>query len=123
MQFIFFIMTKNTCYSILFFACCLIGLALESCEANKKANIYVYDAKTKAKLDSVFVNIMAGKNGDYTKSGSTGYTDSNGYFETSFMIGCSFGCYDIYIKYSKSGYNTITTFNKVQDTIYLTPLN
>lgn len=115
-------MIKNIRLSLLLFSCCFLSLIFESCEANMKANIHVYDAKTKTKLDSVFVDIMAGKNGDYTKSGCKGYTDSNGFFENSFMIGCSFGCYDIYIKYSKNGYDSITTFNKIQDTIYLEPL-
>lgn len=82
----------------------VIGIILVSCEANKNISVTVVDKITKQPVDSVFIEIKAGKNGDYTKNYSSGYTDSNGKFETQMMIGCAFGCYDIYMEYTKVGY-------------------
>jgi hypothetical protein len=79
-------------------------LCLAGCEAQKEMFVTVYDHVTSKPIDSVHVVIKAGKNGDYNKSGAEGYTDSTGKFHASFMIGCSFGCYDIFMELHKKGY-------------------
>ncbi len=82
----------------------IIGVTLVSCETNKQISVIVVDKLTKQPIDSVLIEVKAGKNGDYTKNYATGYTDKKGKFEISMMIGCSFGCYDIYMEYDKNGY-------------------
>lgn len=100
----------------------VIILSLWGCESNKQVNITVYDQETKHPVDSVHIVIKAGKNGDYNKSGAEGYTNSDGKFNTSFMIGCSFGCYGVFACFQKEGYALLTEFNP-KDTliIYLKP--
>ncbi len=101
----------------------IVLFSLLACEAHKQIFVMVYDQVSKQPLDSVHVVIKAGKNGDYTKSGASGYTDSSGRFNTYFMIGCSFGCYDVYVEYQKKGYAPLTNFNqKDSSIIYLQPL-
>lgn len=92
-----------------------------SCEANKHISVMVYDSKTMKPLDSVFVQVNAGKNGDYNKSTTKGFTDASGIFDAYLMIGCSFGCYDIYVQYSKEGYQDKKDFNITEGTILLNP--
>lgn len=92
-----------------------------SCEANKHISVTVLNSLTKQPLDSVLVKVNAGKNGDYNKSTSEGYTNSSGKFETYMMIGCAFGCYDIYISYSKNGYKDKKELNNTEGAIELTP--
>lgn len=94
---------------------------MASCESYKTVEFVVKDAVTYQTLDSVFVHVKAGKNNDYEKSGTEGYTDSTGVFKGSFMIGCSFGCYDIFVECSKPGYKSYTSeMNEIPDTIWLT---
>ncbi|MEI6122866.1 MAG: hypothetical protein WCQ95_04490 [Bacteroidota bacterium] len=92
----------------------LIALALMSCEANKLISVRVIDKTTRQPIDSVYIEVKAGMNGDYHKSYRDGFTNANGKFETQMMIGCSFGCYDIYTVYSKKGYTDKTDFNKTE---------
>jgi len=93
-----------------------------SCETNKHISVTVINVLTKEPLDSVFVKVRAGKNGDYTKNYSEGYTDSTGKFQTDMMIGCSGGCYDIYMDYSKTGFEDKTDFNITEGTVFLSPI-
>ena len=85
--------------------------SLFACEKRERISITVLDAQSRMPIDSVKVEVRAGKNGDYTKNHGIGFTDSTGRFEISMMIGCSFGCYDIYMDYSKPGYISKTEFN------------
>ena len=97
----------------------IIGITLLSCETNKLISVMVIDNQTRQPIDSILVEISAGKNGDYTKSGAKGYTNSKGEFKTHIMIGCAFGCYDIYTNYSKSGYIKKIDLNKTEGLIEL----
>lgn len=92
---------------------------LFACEKREKISITVLDAQSRLPIDSVKVELRAGKNGDYTKNHGIGFTDSTGRFESSMMIGCAFGCYDIYIDYSKDGYISKTEFNHTEGTVEL----
>lgn len=93
---------------------------LQSCEAEKTVQVTVLDKVTQEPIDSVYVQFHAGKNNDYTKSGTSGHTDENGLFIGSFMIGCTFGCYDYYFECIKPGYvNYISEFNVNNETVYL----
>ncbi len=110
--------------SFLFISAIVILLSLMACEANKQVFVTVYDQVSKKPVDSVYVVIKAGKNGDYTKSGAMGYTDSTGRFNTFFMIGCTFGCYDVFVEFNKNGYSPLTTFDpKDSSVVYLKPLS
>jgi hypothetical protein len=102
----------------------VVLFSLLACEANKQLFVTVFDKASKKPVDSVLVLIKAGKNGDYSKSGAQGFTDSNGKFNASFMIGCSFGCYDVLVEFHKNGYAPLTKFNPNDSSIvYLQPLN
>ncbi len=91
-----------------------------SCESYQTIELVVKDAETLSVLDSVFVDIKAGKNGNYEMSGTSGYTDSLGNFSGSFMIGCTFGCYDIFVVCSKSGYKKYTSeMNEIEEIVLL----
>ena len=92
----------------------LIGITMISCEANKLISVTVVDKLTKKPIDSVLIEVKAGKNGDYTKNYSKGFTNSDGKFETHMMIGCAFGCYDIYLEYDKSTYVHKLELNKTE---------
>jgi hypothetical protein len=81
-----------------------ILISFTACESYQTVAIVVLDSETQQPIDSVFVEFKAGKNDDYTKSGTSGYTDSTGNFIGDFMIGCSFGCYDYFFECSKPGY-------------------
>jgi hypothetical protein len=101
----------------------LIIMSFMACEANKQVLVTVYDNVSKKPVDSVHVVIKAGKNGDYSKSGAEGYTDSTGRFNTCFMIGCSFGCYDVFVEFNKKGFTPLTCFNpKDSSIVFLQPL-
>lgn len=93
---------------ILIILCFSVGLFC-SCEYNQIVSVSVRDAITNQPLDSVFVEFKAGKNDDFTKSSTRGYTDSTGYYVGEFMIGCSFGCYDYFFECSKPGYETFVS--------------
>lgn len=97
----------------------IIAISLVSCEANRHISVIVIDEFTEKPIDSVFVKVNAGKNGDYNKNYDEGYTDSSGKFEADMMIGCFFGCYDIYMEYSKKGYETKTDLNLTKGTVIL----
>ena len=110
---------KNICFSLLLLL--VITFLLSSCEANKHISVTVLNSLTKQPIDSVLVKVNAGKKGDYNKSTSEGFTNSTGKFDTYMMIGCAFGCYDIYISYSKNGYKDKKELNNTDGTIELTP--
>jgi len=93
-----------------------------SCEAQKQISVIVLNKQTSQPIDEVFVKVMAGKNGDFTKSGDEGYTNKTGKYETYIMVGCSGGCYDIKINYSKNGFKATETINQIEDTVYLSPI-
>jgi 5-hydroxyisourate hydrolase-like protein (transthyretin family) len=97
----------------------IIGITLISCETNKIISVKIIDKVTRQPIDSVFVEVKAGKNGDYTKNYAKGYTNSEGKFETQMMIGCAFGCYDIYMEYDKKGYTHKSELNKTEGTVEL----
>jgi hypothetical protein len=101
----------------------IVLLGLIACESNKQVFVTVCDNVSKKPLDSVLVVIKAGNNGNYNKSGAKGYTDSAGKFNTFFMIGCSFGCYDVFVEFHKKGYAPLTSFNpKDSSNVYLQPV-
>jgi hypothetical protein len=101
----------------------LVIIGFMACEAHKQVFVTVYDNVSKKPVDSVHVIFKAGKNGDYSKSGAEGYTDSAGKFNASFMIGCSFGCYDVCVEFLKKGYTTLSQFDpKDSSIVYLKPL-
>ncbi len=97
----------------------IIGITFISCETNKLISVSVVDKLSKQPIDSVLIEIKAGKNGDYTKNYAKGYTDANGKYETYMMIGCSFGCYDISIEYDKNGYAHKKELNHTEGVIEL----
>lgn len=99
----------------------LTAFSLISCETNKHVLVTVLNSATNQPIDSVMVNVNAGKNGDYNKSTAKGYTDENGKYESYLMIGCSFGCYDIYIEYTKTGFKTKRDLNITEGTVFLSP--
>lgn len=92
-----------------------------SCESQIHINIQCLDATTKLPLQEVKVNINAGLNGDYNKSTSEGFTDEEGNFSTSIMIGCPGKCYDIYVTCSKDGYENVKELNRTEGVYYLSP--
>lgn len=98
-----------------------VTILFMSCEANKYISVTIVDAITNQAIDSVLVKVNAGKNGDYNKSRDQGYSDASGKYETDIMIGCSFGCYDIYMEYSKDGYDNKKDFNIIKGEILLNP--
>ena len=53
----------------------IAGIALVSCEQNKLITVTVVDKQTRQPLDSVYIEIKAGKKGDYTKTNKSGYTN------------------------------------------------
>lgn len=97
----------------------IAGITFVSCEQNKLITVTVVDKLTRQPLDSVYIEIKAGKKGDYTKANKSGYTNSAGKFETHMVIGCSFGCYDIFMEYSKSGYTRKTELNRTEGVVEL----
>ncbi len=104
------IMKVFACFAFLLFA-------LSSCEVNKLISVTVIDKQTKQPLDSVFVEVKAGKDGNYNKSTARGYTNAKGKFETHLMIGCANGCYDVYTEYTKSSYTKTVELNKTEATV------
>jgi len=90
-----------------------------ACESQKHISVTVIDEVTRQPLDSVFVQVDAGNNGVYNKNSDDGFTDESGKYETYMMIGCSFGCYDIRMTYTKSGYEKLIQLNNTIDTISL----
>lgn len=98
---------------------CFAILTLIACESQQHISVTVVDKDSGEVLDSVFVQVNAGKNGSYDKNSADGFTDENGKYETYMMIGCSFGCYDIQMSYSKSGYKNLIQLNNTSGTISL----
>jgi len=100
----------------------LISALLWSCEAQKQISVTCLDAETKLPLEGVTVNVNAGLDGDYNKSTDSGVTDTAGHFETQIMIGCPGKCYDIYITYSKEGYDERKDLNVLEGNVLLTKI-
>ena len=94
-------------------------LIIIACESQKHILVTVIDEDTKQALDSVFVQVNAGKNGNYNKNSDEGFTNESGEFETYMMIGCSFGCYDIQMTYTKPGYKKLIQLNNTTGKISL----
>ena len=106
---------------LILFTLSVISVVFPSCEANKHISVTILNSLTKQPIDSVSVKVNAGKNGDYNKNTSEGFTNAEGKFETYMMIGCAFGCYDIYVSYSKNGYKDKKDLNVTEGTIELIP--
>ncbi|MBK7129214.1 MAG: hypothetical protein IPM74_08145 [Crocinitomicaceae bacterium] len=100
----------------------ILSLFLLSCESQRIISVTCVNALTGEPLDSVLVNVNAGLDGDYTKSTASGYTDSAGHFETTIMIGCPGKCYDIYVSYTKTGFEFAKNLNELEGEIKLSPL-
>ena len=114
-------MNKSNFRSVFVAVLVTIGTIFTSCESYQTVSFVVKDSATQTFIDSAYVHVKAGKNNDFEKSGTTGYTDSTGYFSGSFMIGCSFGCYDIIVECSKPGYTKyVSEMNEIPDTIWMT---
>lgn len=97
----------------------IISCFLFACEKNKRIKLELIDKNTHAPLDSVFISIDAGYDGDYTKNHAEGYSNKSGQFETFMMIGCARGCYDIQINYAKSNYKLKKELNNTEGIIEL----
>ncbi|MGV6860665.1 MAG: hypothetical protein ACWA41_02785 [Putridiphycobacter sp.] len=93
-----------------------------SCESQKHIQITVLNDTNSLPIDSAYIEVSAGKNGDFTKNQDYGFTNKKGQYETYMMIGCAGGCYDIKINISKEGYQEIEILNQLNDTILLTPI-
>lgn len=106
-------MVKN---KIIYF---LFIFLISSCESMKKIEVQCVDAQTGQPLSGVKVSVNAGLDGDYTKSTASGETDSAGWYKTDLMIGCSAGCYDIYITYEKEGYDERKDLNEIEGVVKL----
>lgn len=104
---------------VLYFGILLLLTGLVSCESNKLISVKIIDKETKLPIDSVFVEVNAGKDGDYTKSRTSGYSNASGEFKTQLMIGCADGCYDIQMIYSKRSYHQKTELNNTEGIIVL----
>ncbi len=100
-------------------AVCLTMLTLIACESQRHISVTVVDKDSGQPLDSVYVQVDAGNNGNYDKNSADGYTDENGKYETYMMIGCSFGCYDIQMSYAKAGYKKLVQLNNTSGIISL----
>lgn len=94
-------------------------LTLIACESQQHILVTVIDEDTELALDSVFVQVDAGKNGNYNKNSAEGFTNDSGEYETYMMIGCSFGCYDIQMTYTKPGYKKLIQLNNTTGKISL----
>lgn len=94
-------------------------MLLTSCEMRKHISLIVVDAQSKKPIDSVKVEIGAGYDGDYSKNSASAYTNKHGFFSCDMMLGCSRGCYDIQITYSKNGYQKMSSINQTEGMIYL----
>lgn len=98
----------------------LLCITLLSCESHEEVHMVIIDKSTNLPIDSVYVNIGAGLDGDFTKSGIEGYTDSTGQFFGNFMAGFK---YKTKMTCSKEGYEIFTLSNEYRDTVYLIPLD
>ncbi|MFO8021063.1 MAG: hypothetical protein R6U65_01250 [Perlabentimonas sp.] len=94
-------------------------LAFIACESQQHILVTVIDEDTEQALDSVFVQVDAGKNGNYNMNSAEGFTNESGEYETYMMIGCSFGCYDIQMTYTKPGYKELIQLNNTTGKISL----
>ena len=86
---------------------------LAGCEGSKCGEGIVADKQTGLPLDSVKCDVITGTYHIYT--------DSTGNFEIcNPMGGCTFGCKDITIEFSKPGYKTVLKTNDAcNGTVYL----
>ncbi|MBI3135351.1 MAG: hypothetical protein HYZ14_11810 [Bacteroidetes bacterium] len=97
----------------------LVAFLMLACESQVHIQLTCKDAITHKPLEGVAVSVQAGLNGDYTKSTAQGTTDAAGFFETFLMIGCPGKCYDIYITYSKEGYQSKKELNVTDGEVLL----
>lgn len=98
---------------------CISLLTILSCESQVNIKVRCIDAQTLEPLSDVEVQVNAGLDGDYNKSTAQGKTNEKGIFEESIMIGCPGKCYDIYITYSKQGYDTRKDLNITEGDVKL----
>lgn len=91
----------------------LLGvLILTGCEGYRCAGGNIYDAETKAPLDSVQCKCLT--------SYDIQYSDSTGYYVIcNGMSGCVPDCPDIEVEYSKPGYKTLKITNPDKNDIFL----
>jgi len=90
----------------------LAATLLISCEGYRCAIGTIKDKTSSRPLDSVYVKVVTGS--------KKIYTDSTGAFDVcNGMGGCSFGCKDIMVEFSKPGYKTQTVQNPNKDIIIL----
>ena len=104
-------------FPVFLFAMIPIIFVATACETQKYIGVTVVDKLTKQPIDSVYIEVKAGKNGNYHLNYRDGYTSHDGTYETTMMIGCTFGCYDIYMEYSKEGYQFRKDLNLIEGTI------
>ena len=100
---------------------CVIFISI-SCKSHRVISLTVIDKITKQPLDSVLVIIADAKRsngGDSRNNSVTGYTNSNGKFDTILQIGFAFGCNKIYSEYSKIGYSKKSELNKTKGIVEL----
>lgn len=107
-------MKKSKLFFLIIFVTTILG-----CESQMTIAVTCVDSESKQPIEGVHVLVEAGKNGDYTKAGQEGFTGEDGRFDASMMIGCAFGCYDIYITYTKEGYQTKKDFNILEGRVDL----
>lgn len=106
-----------------YFLATLLALLFVSCESMQIISVTCVDSETGLPIPDVQVSVNAGLDGDYNKSTASGQTDSAGFFETDLMIGCPGKCYDIYITYTKEGYQDRKVLNITEGQIELVPLS
>ena len=97
------------CFAAFFF---IVITLLMSCEGHRCGVGTVLDKVTNAPLDSVLCEALTGTQKVYSNSG--------GKFEVCNRIsGCVPKCKDITVRFSKSGYKTITLDNPEAENIYM----
>jgi hypothetical protein len=90
----------------------LIVILMARCEGYSCAKGSIYDSISKLPIDSVLCTALTG-------SKST-YSDSTGAYEVcNDFGGCSFGCKDITVRYTKTGYKSKDISKKNFDNVYL----
>ena len=90
----------------------LLSFLITSCEGYRCGEGRVLDKTTSKPLDSVYCEVLTGV--------QKMYTDSAGKFHLCNRIsGCVPQCKDITIRFSKTGYKTITLENPEEENIYL----
>ena len=85
---------------------------LSGCEGYRCAQGKVLDKVTGSPLDSVFCEVLTGR--------QAMYTDSTGRFDVCNTIsGCVPKCKDITVRFSKNGYKTFSVENPEDSVIYM----